>query len=122
MTSRDFAIAVTKFFYFSQNYPWKNITYTNFDGEHTEYLPSFLDADWHCNKAHIISKWKSACIKKYDEDGYPIHNDSYGVVNRFFAELDGNNRMALLEWVNENYDHPDDFGICLPKEEEVATA
>lgn len=117
MTNNEFAIAVNKFFYFAMNYPFANVTYKTFDGEKTEYLPSFLNAEWCCNTAHIVSKWKSACIKCYDEDGYPTYNDSYGTINRFYAELDGGNRMALLKWVNENYKHDDTWGIRLETEE-----
>lgn len=117
MTKADFAIAVNKFFYFAMNYSFGQVTYQTFDGEKTEYLPTFLNANWHCNKAHMVGKWKAACIKKYDENDYPIFNDSYGTINRFYAELDGKNRMAFLTWVMENYKQDDNYGICLNENE-----
>lgn len=119
MDNRNFAIAVNKFFYFSMNYEMDYITYETFGGEKTELLPSFLNANWHCNRAHMIEKWKSICIERYDKNRVPIYSDSYGRIWRFYSELDGDNRMALLEWVNENFKINEDFGINL-KEEEIA--
>lgn len=114
MTKKDFAIAVNKFFYYAMNYKCVEVTYKSFNGDKTEYLPAFFkDNIFHCNTAHMVGKWKGAIIKKYDKDDYPIYNDSYGVMMRFYAELDGNNRASLLAWICENYQQNDDFGISL---------
>lgn len=58
------------------------------------HVPKFLvGAKWTCNLPHMISKWKEACSSKKP--------DAYMVT--FYANLDNNNRIALLEWVLENY-------------------
>lgn len=86
--------AIQKFFYFSMNYQsrWYNWE-TIFGEKRTDYLPDFImSVNWGCNRPHMIGKWMSI------ED-----SDSYGRMNRFYAELDNRNRKALLEWVMANY-------------------
>ena len=64
------------------------------DGTKTITIPQFLaKAKWTCNLPHMIEKWKNACQSR--------NPDAY-IVN-FYANLDGNNRKILLEWVLQNY-------------------
>ena len=82
--------SIEKFFYFSLNYvqefyKWKSI----WGEEESGYLPVFImDIDWTCGKNHMIAKWKAVEEK-----------DCWGVINRFYAELDSNNRALLEEYV-----------------------
>lgn len=58
------------------------------------HIPEFLKgAKWTCNLQHMIDKWNDACRSK--------NTDAYLV--KFYANLDNDNRIALLEWVLENY-------------------
>ena len=58
------------------------------------HIPEFLvGAKWTCNLQHMIDKWNDACRSQ--------NTDSYLV--KFYANLDNNNRIALLEWILENY-------------------
>jgi hypothetical protein len=67
----------------------------DFDGEHTEYLPDcFLAFPKHL-RMHLKGKWDYA----YETYG------SRAVLMAFYAELDGNNRQLLMEWVLENYNN-----------------
>lgn len=91
----EFADAVKKFFYFSMNYPFKYYEYVDMFGKkRAEVYPTFLmEVEWTCSRDHIISKWNA--IKE---------KDSYGTINRFFAELDENNKKLFSEWIDKNYD------------------
>lgn len=91
----EFADAVKKFFYFSMNYPCKYYEVEAlFGGTISGYFPTFLiEVPWTCHVSHMISKWNAIKDK-----------DSYGVINRFYAELDGNNKKLFSEWVDKNYD------------------
>lgn len=114
MTNRDFAIGLNKIFYYSMNYRCVEVTYNTFNGTRTEYLPEFFrDNIFNCNTAHMVEKWHGAIIKKYDANDNPIFNDSYGVMWRFYAELDGGNRARLAAWINENFKQDENFGISL---------
>ena len=84
--------SIEKFFYFSMNYHTEYYKWTNLWGDEVSaYVPTFImEIKWTCGKDHIVSKWKSI------EDC-----DSWGRVNRFYAELDGDNRKLLEDYVNE---------------------
>ena len=63
-------------------------------GSKTVHIPQFLaEAKWTCNLPHMIEKWNNAC--------QPRNPDAYLV--KFYANLDGDNRKILLEWVLQNY-------------------
>ena len=85
--------AVNKFFYFAMNFPviyhkW----HTGWGEEREGYIPEFLTkVKWNCNEGHIIEKWLS------------LTADRYGQMFEFYAELDSNNRVALVDWIMENY-------------------
>lgn len=84
--------AINKFFYFSQNYVCDHAFYSK--GK-TLYVPKFItDCKWSYGTAHIAEKWWNIVTNG---------NDSYGVMNRFYAELDNDCRITLLNWVLENY-------------------
>lgn len=120
MTTKDFALAVNKFFYFAMNYRCVEVTYDTFGGQKTEYLPEFFSGEniFHCNPSHMVEKWHDACVRQYDENGCPVSfNDSYSVMNRFYSNLDGQNRFALLKWVCNNYELAEGWGISLPNED-----
>lgn len=60
----------------------------------TIHIPEFLaGTKWTCNLQHMIEKWNNAC-RGQRADAYLV---------RFYADLDNGNRIALLEWVLENY-------------------
>lgn len=87
--------AINKWFFFSMNYKialhnWVDIH----GGQRSEYIPQFLvEAKWTCNLDHMVQKWQMA-----------VHNGNcYDYLNRFYAELDIENRIALLEWIMGNY-------------------
>lgn len=88
-------VAINKWLYFGWNYGLSPYTVSNGTGKNkTMYLPDFLmQAKWNCNINHMIDKWKSATSSE-NPDAFLV---------RFYAELDKENRMALLEWVMENY-------------------
>lgn len=85
---------IEKWFYFSLNYEMKYYEWTNIFGkERAAYLPKFLmEINWNCGCDHLIDKW------------FKIVNDSdsYGTINRFYAELDSKNRALLEEYVLNN--------------------
>ena len=86
--------AINKWVYFGWNYNLVHYPHGNWDGALSEYIPDFIAyAKWSCPISHMVEKWKSA-IKN-------VHPDAYLV--RFYAELDSENRAALMEWVMANY-------------------
>lgn len=90
----EFADVVKKFFYFSMNYPIKYYEYEDMFGDKKSgFYPTFLmEIGWTCNRDHMISKWNAI-----------VDRDSYGVINRFYAELDNTNRNLFSKWIEENY-------------------
>lgn len=74
-------IAINKWMYFIYNYPYDFIE--KVWGERKQY--NFTD--------HLQNKFDSL----YDRVG------AYGVIPAFYAELDWNNRIKLMEWVMDNY-------------------
>ena len=86
--------AINRFFYFSQNYTSRHCTWEDMWGnKHSDCLPNFLmDIDWTCNREHMIGKWKSI-----------ENSDSWGRINRFYAELDNNNRQYLIDYAMEKF-------------------
>ena len=110
MTNAEFAIAVNKFFYFANNLPTKAITYKSIDGtEKTKYAPSFFECFEPWVVEHLLDKWAEAYYR----------HGCYGCMNAFYEELDGGNRYRLLKWVNENYEHRNNFGISIPSKEKL---
>lgn len=68
----------------------------------TVYVPEvILKAEWTCNVEHMISKWLEATRNE----------DAHGYFSRFYANLDANNRIALMQWVLENYHDDISLGI-----------
>lgn len=111
MTSRDFAIAVNKFFYYANNYNCVDITYPSIEGcDKHRYMPDFFQAFEPYLIEHLWGKF---------EYRYENARTSGAAVLEFYADLDGSNRMKLLSWINENYEQSDNFGISLPKDEEI---
>ena len=91
---KDLMNNIQKWFKFSMNYESKWYKWTSmFSVPHTDYLPVFLmECKWHCGLDPIIGKWLSI-----------EESDSYGRINRFYADLDNKNREILIEWFNQNY-------------------
>ncbi len=81
---------IEKFFYFSLNYKTNYYKWINLWGvEVSDCVPTFImEINWTCGKDHMISKWESI-----------ESNDSWGRMNRFYAELSGSNRRLLEEYV-----------------------
>lgn len=89
-------IGINKFLFYGWNYysvshEWRNTP----NGElHYATVPDFLaNVKWTFPFEHAYSKWK-ACT-----DG----NDSIAYVAKFYSELDGENRKAMLQYIIENY-------------------
>lgn len=85
--------AVQAFFFYSMNYD--SLPYHELDNDdYTCYVPEFiLKAKWHCNVRHMAEKWLSA-VKSWG---------NYGAMMKFYSELDFQNRIAMLEWIFDNY-------------------
>lgn len=91
---RSALYGINKFMYFSWNYAMTQIERNG----RKMYLPRFIvEAKWSCDLDHIISKW-NGCIT----DSKGNERDSYAFLPRFYAELDGKNRRALLDYVMEH--------------------
>lgn len=87
--------AINKFFYYSMNYPTIRIEYPSIDGTWKyDYLPDFFKVLPINMVEHFRGKWIEAVGK----------TDSYGFVNKFYAELDSNYRADILRYIMENYD------------------
>ena len=85
---------INKFMFFSWNYAMTEIERNG----RRMCLPKFIvEAKWSCNLDHIIGKWYG-CIT----DSKGNQRDSYAFLPRFYAELDGENRRALLDYVMEH--------------------
>ena len=96
---------INKFMFFSWNY---EMTVLERNGKRM-CLPKFIvEAKWRCNRYHIISKWNS-CIT--DSEGN--ERDSYAVLPRFYAELDGENRRALLDYVLDHREGENASGVSM---------
>lgn len=87
-------IAINKFFYYAQNYPYYEAEYKSIDGTtKSDYLPDFFRAFPENLVEHLRGKWLNAVEK----------TDSYGYVMKFYGELDGTNRQKMLQYIMENY-------------------
>lgn len=85
--------AINKWIYYALNYDVVKVEVLDFDGTHTEYLPDCFNAfPLHIRK-HLAGKFS----QYYDDYG------SRAVMTKFYAELDGNNRQLLMQWIMENY-------------------
>lgn len=59
------------------------------------YPDVLLKCEWHCDRQHLCGKWN-----RYNEDRGNITE----LANLdFYANLDQENRNAMLEWIIENY-------------------
>jgi len=84
--------AINTFFFHAMNFTSTEYVH-RFTGE-TIYIPTFIaKSNWACNVEHMIDKWNNA----YNVAG------CYGAMNKFYGELDSSNRIALINWVLENY-------------------
>ena len=71
-------------------YRWMNLS----GNEYREIFPRFImEAEWTCSIHHIVAKWRAACGGRRPDEYFP----------RFYAELDGENRIAMLRWIMKNY-------------------
>ncbi len=88
--------AVNRWIFHGWNYEMTTITIPDGSNNSTKsvIIPEFLaNAKWTCNLPHMISKWREAC-RSNNTDAYLM---------TFYANLDNDNRLALLEWVLQNY-------------------
>lgn len=87
--------AINKWLYYGWNYEtlfhkWK----AGDNDEEGEYLPEFIvNVKWTCNIHHMRDKWRKATESR--------NPDAY--LTRFYAELDNDNRILLLEWLMQHY-------------------
>lgn len=79
-------VAINKWMFFGWNY--SSIEHEG------QSLPEFLvKVKWTCNLEHMVSKWNNITRKK----------NPHAYISTFYAELDMENRKAMIEWVIENY-------------------
>lgn len=81
MDKQTSLIAINKWMYFIYNYPY-----------------NFIELVWGERKRFNLTDHLSEKFDALYERKGP-----YGVIPAFYAELDGNNRVKLLEWVMDNY-------------------
>lgn len=86
-------IAINKWFFYAMNYNVVPVEVEDYKGKRTEYLPDCFKAFSIYDRAHLAGKW-NACYEDYG---------SRAVLMAFYAELDGDNRKLLMEWVLNNY-------------------
>lgn len=88
--------AINRWIYHAWNYEMCPIAVPDYANNCSKriYVPRFLaEVKWTCNLQHMVDKWKLACLSQ-NESAYLM---------TFYANLDNDNRRALLEWVLENY-------------------
>lgn len=104
MDNKTFASAVTKFFYYANNWDHKLVTYKTYSGEtREEWLPGFFTAFPKHMLPHLVEKFNKA----YDQAG------ARGALMSFYAELDSTFRAIMLKYINETYQYTEGFGIDL---------
>ena len=82
--------AINKWLFHGWNYESVLVETASFKG----CVPQFLkEVKWTCNLDHMIEKWHHA-VKSRNTDAY---------LPAFYANLDGDNRKLLLEWILQNY-------------------
>ncbi len=88
-------VAINKWLFHGWNYKVVPITFTTPGGVSvTPYVPEFLkEIKWTCHISHMLDKWTKA-TRSQNLDAY---------MARFYAELDHDNRLLLMEWVMNNY-------------------
>lgn len=74
-------IAINKWMFFCYNYPY-----------------NFIESVWGKREMFNLT---DHLTKKFD-DLYQSKG-AYGVIPAFYAELDGSNKIKLMEWVMDNY-------------------
>lgn len=85
-------LAVNRFIFHAWNYKLDRDHILTAEGEHC--VPEFISkVPWSCNIDHLYIKW----LHVYNKYG------SSSAMFAFYAELDSENRRALIEWVMENY-------------------
>ena len=86
-------VAINKWLFFGWNYDL--VLWRGTERDEWQSLPKFLiETKWTCNLEHMISKWYKA-IQCNEPDAY---------LTKFYADLDDENRQALIAWVMNNYD------------------
>lgn len=99
METKDINIsikAINKFFYYSMNYPCIRFEYDTYAGTtKSEYLPDFFKAFPYHLLQHFADKWRGITRD--------ARGDSYGFINKFYAELDSTYRAEMLKYIMENY-------------------
>ena len=86
-------VAINKWFYYAMNYRVVEIEIADYKGERTEWLPDCFNAFPKSLRGHLAEKWNAL----YESYG------SRAVLMAFYAELSGNYRKDLMQWVMENY-------------------
>lgn len=86
-------IAINKWFYYAMNYRVVEVEVNDWQGKRTEMLPDCFNAFSPSLRGHLSEKWSAL----YDRYG------SHAVLMVFYGELDTQNRIALMEWVMDNY-------------------
>lgn len=84
------AQGVNRFLFYCWNYELQAYRINNVEYNVPEVI---LKAEWSCSVDHMVRKWLDAT-----QSG---NSDAY--FTRFYAELDADNRRALLNWIMCSY-------------------
>lgn len=79
MNNQTALIAINKFMFFMYNYPY-----------------NFIERVW-ADEKWLVEHLKGKFDYYYDKYG------PYGVIPVFYSELDGSNKIKLMQWVMDNY-------------------
>ena len=84
--------AINKFFYYKNNF---NSVEHAFGNGIATYVPEVIEkASWTCDSDHIAEKFIGYRNRK---------GNSQDAFDELYANLDTNNRIAMLSWILENY-------------------
>ena len=92
-TEKNSINAINKFFYYKNNFD--SVEHTFHNGT-KEYVPEVIEkAAWKCASDHIAEKFIAYCDSK---------GNSCDAFDELYANLDIENRIAMLSWILENYE------------------
>lgn len=87
---------IKKFVEFSMGYSISLYKWTDWKGEHEDFIPDFIQKiQWSCNTSHIIDIWK----EKVEDVVSPE-----GRMNLFWYMLDDYNQHQLVNYIINNYE------------------
>lgn len=97
-TNKDFTNSVNKFFFYINNYQSVEITYPSISGgTKKEYMPNFFKVFPPYLVEHLWNKFCSYC-----ED-----TSTANAIIFLYGQMDNEQRVKMLEFVNTNYNQSD---------------